>query len=68
MIFKRRTKRYLLLTPTEANLALRVLLHFRNKALTRGIDPVDIEELIKKLKWKSSGQLTTNCPLYCVFP
>ena len=37
MIFKRRTKHYLRLTPTEAALALRALLRFRNKALTRGI-------------------------------
>ena len=49
MIFKRRTKHYLFLTPTEATLALRALLHFRNKALARGIDPVDIDILIKKL-------------------
>lgn len=49
MIFKRRPKHYLILTSTEANLALRALLHFRNKALARGIDPVDIDLLIKKL-------------------
>lgn len=49
MIFKRRTKHYLLLTPTEASLALRALLHFRNKALTRSIDPVDIDGLIIKI-------------------
>ena len=49
MIFKRRTKHYLILTPAEATLALRALLHFRNKALARGIDPVDINILIKKL-------------------
>ena len=49
MIFKRRTKRYLILTPTEASLALRALLHFRNKALARSIDPVDINIFIKKL-------------------
>ena len=49
MVFKRRTKHYLILTPTEANLALRALLHFRNKAIMRGIDPVDIDELIKHL-------------------
>jgi hypothetical protein len=49
MIFKRRTKRYLILTPTEATLALRALLCFRNKALARGIDPVDIDVLLKKL-------------------
>ena len=49
MIFKRRTKHYLILTHAEATLALRALLHFRNKALARGIDPVDIEGLIKKI-------------------
>ena len=49
MIFKRRPQHYLILTPTEANLALRALLHFRNKALARGIDPVDIDILIQKL-------------------
>lgn len=50
MIFKRRTKHYLILTPTEAALALRALLHFRNKALVRGIDPADIDGIIKRLK------------------
>ena len=49
MIFKRRPKHYLILTPAEAALALRALLYFRNKALERGIDPVDINILIKKL-------------------
>ena len=50
MIFKRCTKHYLILTPTEATLALRALLHFRNKVLARGIDPVDIDRIIKRLK------------------
>ena len=50
MIFKRRTKHHLILTPTEATLALRALLHFRNKALARGIDTVDIDRIIKHLK------------------
>lgn len=49
MIFKRRTKHYLYLTPTEAALALRALLHFRNKTILRGIDPVDIDGIIKRL-------------------
>ena len=49
MIFKRCTKHYLILTSTEAALALRALLYFRNKALARSIDPVDIDGLIKKL-------------------
>jgi len=50
MIFKRRTKHYLILTPTEATLTLRALLHFRNKALARGIDVIDIDKIIKRLK------------------
>ena len=50
MIFHRRTKHYLYLTPAEATLTLRALLHFRNKALARGIDPVDIDGIIKRLK------------------
>ena len=50
MIFKRRPKHYLILTPSEAPLALRALLHFRNKAIARGIDPVDIDRIIKRLK------------------
>ena len=49
MIFKRRPKHYLILSLAEATLALHALLHFRNKALARGIDPVDIDILIKKL-------------------
>ena len=49
MIFKRRTKHYLILTPTEATLTLRALLHFRNKAISRDIDPVDIDKSIKRL-------------------
>lgn len=49
MIFKRRTKHYLILAPSETTLALRALLHFRNKALARGIDPVDIDRIIKRL-------------------
>ena len=50
MIFKRRTKRYLILTPNKAALALRALLHFRNKTIASGIDPVDIDRIIKRLK------------------
>lgn len=49
MILKRRAKHYLILTPAEATIALRALLHFHNKVLARGIDPVDIDALIKKL-------------------
>ena len=49
MIFKRLTKHYLILSLAEATLALQALLHFRNKAIARSIDPVDIDGLIKKL-------------------
>ena len=49
MIFKRRTKHYPILSLAEATLALRALLSFRNKVVARGIDPVDIDGLIKKL-------------------
>ena len=50
MIFKRCTRHYLTLAPVEATLVLRALLHFRNKAVSRGIDPVDIDRTIKRLK------------------
>ena len=50
MIFKRRTKHYLILTSNEAALALRALLRFRNKAIMRGIDSMDIDRIIKRLK------------------
>ena len=46
---RRKTKRYLALTPSEAALALRALLSFRNKVIARRIDAVDVEGLIKKL-------------------
>ena len=48
-MFKQKRKHYLVLTPTEATLALRALLSFRNKVVARGIDAVDIDGLIKKL-------------------
>ena len=50
MIFKRRTKHYLILTTSEATLALRALLHFRNKLIqqVRYTDAVD--ELLIKLQ------------------
>ena len=48
-MFRRKRKHYLVLTATEAALALRVLLSFRNKVVARGIDAVDVNGLIKKL-------------------
>ena len=52
MIFKRRTKHYLYLTPTEAPLALCALLYFRNKALAHSVDPVDIDGILRKLVYR----------------
>lgn len=46
---RRKTKHYLVLTHTEAALALRALLNFRNKVIARGIDSVDVDEVIRKL-------------------
>ena len=48
-MFKRKRKHYLVLTQAETHLALRALLSFRNKVIARGIDPVDIDGLVKKL-------------------
>ena len=46
---RKRTKHYLTLTAAERSLALIALLRFRNKAISRHIDPVDIDRLIRKL-------------------
>lgn len=48
----RKTKYYLSLSAAESHQALTVLLGFRNKALTKRIDTVDIDRLI----WKLSGK------------
>ena len=48
-MIRRKRKHYLVLTPTEAALALRALLCFRNKVVARGIDAVDVEKIIKRL-------------------
>ena len=48
-MFMRKRKYYITLTQAEASLALHALLCFRNKVVTRGIDAVDIDGLIKKL-------------------
>lgn len=44
----RKTKYYLSLSAAESHLALTALLGFRNKALTKSIDTVDIDWLIQK--------------------
>ena len=48
-MIRRKRKYYLALTQGEVRLALRSLLAFRNKVVARGIDAVDVDELIKKL-------------------
>lgn len=52
MIFKYRAMHYLYLTSAEATLTLRALIRFRNKVVSRGIDPVDIDGIIKCLTKK----------------
>ena len=49
-MFRRKRKHYLILTPTEARLALCALLSFRNKVIARGIDAVDVDGLIERFK------------------
>lgn len=46
----RKTKYYLCLNAAERRLALDALLRFRNKAIANGIDPVDIDGIIRKLQ------------------
>lgn len=45
----RKTKYYLSLSAAESRLALTALLCFRNKTLTKRINTVDIDRLIRKL-------------------
>lgn len=49
-MFRRKRKHYITLTQAETRLALRALLSFRNKVVARGIDAVDVDGLIKKLR------------------
>ena len=48
----RKTKYYITMTAAERRLALDAILRFRNKALSQGIDTVDIDQLIRKLQKK----------------
>ena len=48
----RRAKYYITMTAAERRLALDAILRFRNKALSQGIDTVDIDQLIRKLQKK----------------
>ena len=44
----RATKYYVTMTAAERRIAVDALLSFRNKALAKGIDTVDIDQLIRK--------------------
>ena len=46
----RKAKYYLSLNAAERRLALNAMLRFRNKAIAQGIDTVDIDQLIQKLR------------------
>ena len=46
----RKTKHAVKMSPEERRLTLDAMIHFRNKALTMGIDTVDIDQLIRKLQ------------------
>ena len=46
----RKTRYYISMSAEERRLALDALLCFRNKALSQGIDTVDIDRLIRKLQ------------------
>ena len=46
----KKTRYYVTMNAEERRLALDALLRFRNKALSQGIDTVDIDQLIRKLQ------------------
>ena len=46
----KKTRYYISMSAAERRLALDALLRFRNKALSQGIDTVDIDQLIRKLQ------------------
>ena len=46
----RKTRYSISMNTEERRLALDALLRFRNKAISRGIDTVDIDQLIQKLQ------------------
>ena len=48
----RKTKYYITMTAAERRIAVDALLRFRNKAISQGIDTVDIDQLIQKLQRK----------------
>lgn len=48
----RKAKYAVKMSPEERRLAQNAMIRFRNKALTMGIDTVDIDQLIRKLQKK----------------
>ena len=48
----RKTKYYITMTAAERRLTLVAMLRFRDKAISQGIDTVDIDQLIHKLQRK----------------
>ena len=46
----RKAKYYITMTAAECRIAVDALLSFRNKALAKGIDTVDIDQIIRKLQ------------------
>lgn len=46
----RKTKYYVTMSAAERRLALDAMIRLRNKALSQGIDTVDIDQLIRKLQ------------------
>ena len=50
----RKSKYYLSLDAAEHRLAVRAMLHFRNKVLARGVDTVDIDWVIGKLQGRKA--------------
>ena len=42
-------KRYIRMNPEEMRLAVNAMIWFRNTAIQKGIDPIDIDRLLVKL-------------------
>lgn len=53
----RGTKYFVTLTAVERRLTVDAMLHFRNMAISRGIDTVDIDRLIQKLQGRKGWWL-----------
>ena len=49
-MMRKKNKVYLTLNVAERRLLIQGLLSFRNKVIARGIDTVDIDRILKKIK------------------